>query len=135
MDAGYALEPAADHREPVLHCKGKDERREMKEVLNHIRHIEITFDRLVGLLYSEEELDAAIAERALAAKLIDVRRKWIKTSDLVVKGITTEKMVLIHLLWLQKVGTVIVEDVDPYSGAVLIGTGVEVAPGKKFSQA
>lgn len=107
----------------------------MKEDLNHIRHIEITFDRLVGLLYSEEELDAAIADRALAAKLIDVRRKWIKTSDLVVKGITTEKMVLIHLLWLQKVGTVIVEDVDPYSGAVLIGTGVEVAPGKKISQA
>ena len=45
---------------------------------------------------------------------------WIKTSDLAIEGITTEKMSLLHLLWFQSIGRVVIEDIDPLSGAVLI---------------
>lgn len=96
------------------------------EVLNHKKHMMVTFDRLIGLLFSSKELDAMIIDRDLAKKLIAARRKWIKTSDLAVPGVTTEKMALIHLLWLQRVGTIIIDDIDPLSGAVLVRSGITV---------
>lgn len=96
------------------------------EVTNHKEHMMVTFDRLIGLLFSSEELDAMIIDRDLAKKLIAARRKWIRTSDLAVPGVTTEKMALIHLLWLQRVRTIIIEDIDPLSGAVLVRSGITV---------
>lgn len=96
------------------------------EVINHKEHLMVTFDRLIGLLFSSKELDAMVIDRELAKKLIAARRKWIRTSDLAVPGVTTEKMALIHLLWLQRVRTIIIEDIDPLSGAVLVRSGITV---------
>ena len=59
---------------------------------------------------SDEELSRAL----------EGREAWIRSSDLVVPGVTTESMVLHHLLWLQRVGRVVIGDVDPLCGAVRI---------------
>lgn len=92
----------------------------MKEVSNHLKHIEATFDRLMDILFTEDEFNAICALKKDAASLFSSRSAWIKTSDLVLEGITTEKMALIHLLWFQSIGRIVIEDIDPFSGAVLI---------------
>lgn len=54
------------------------------------------------------------------SKALECREAWIRTSDLVAPGMTTESMVLHHLLWLQRIGRVVIGDVDPLCGAVRI---------------
>lgn len=51
---------------------------------------------------------------------LEGREAWIRSSDLVVPGVTTESMVLHHLLWLLRIGRVVIEDVDPLCGAVKV---------------
>lgn len=59
---------------------------------------------------SDEELSRAL----------EGRKAWIRSSDLVVPGVTTESMVRQHLLWLLRIGRVVIGDVDPLCGAVRI---------------
>lgn len=89
-----------------------------KEVINHIRHLEVTFDKLLQLLFSEEELNGILADAQSAPILLSSRTSWIKTKDLAVEDVTTEKMAFIHMLWLQSIGRISIEDIDPFSGAI-----------------
>lgn len=92
----------------------------MKEVENHLKHLEATFDRLITLLFTEDEFNAICALKEDAASLFSSKSAWIKTSDLAIEDVSTEKMALIHLLWFQSIGRVVIEDIDPFSGAVLL---------------
>lgn len=93
----------------------------MKEVLNHTKHLEATFDRLITILFTEDEFDAITSmNKSDVPSLLSSKSSWIKTSDLAIEDITTEKMALIHLLWFQSRGRVVIEDIDPFSGAVLL---------------
>lgn len=89
-----------------------------REIKNHVEQA-VTFDRLVELLGLDEivELQPSAEQLTEAA---ENRVAWIKSSDLVVPGVTTETMVLHHLLWFTSIGRVVVEDVDPLCGAVKI---------------
>ena len=92
----------------------------MKEVLNHTKHLEVTFDKLLSLLFTDEEFNLICLAKDDAASLFSQRSAWIKTSDLVREGVTTENMALIHLLWFQRAGRIVIEDIDPFSGAVCL---------------
>lgn len=59
---------------------------------------------------SDEELSRAL----------EGRKAWIRSSDLVVPGVTTESMGLHYLIWLLRIGRVVIGDVDPLCGAVRI---------------
>ena len=89
-----------------------------KEVTNHIQHLTVTFDRLLGALFTDYEMDLLSKDREHFAEHISARSKWVKVKELVMPGITTERMALIHLLWFQSIGRVVIEDVDPLSGAL-----------------
>ena len=91
-----------------------------KEVENHQKHLEATLEKLFTVLFPGDEFDRILADKEHAAELFSGRKAWIKTHDLVYEGVTTEKMVLIHLLWFQRVGRIVIDDIDPFSGAVLI---------------
>ena len=90
-----------------------------KEIKNHIEHLTVTFDRLVELLGLDKVVDLR-PDAELLREAADDRVAWIRTADLAVPGVTTEVMALHHLLWLQHIGRVVVEDVDPLCGAVKI---------------
>lgn len=92
----------------------------MKEITNHKQHLAVTFDRLVDLLFMPEEFASICQVKSEAAALLSSRTSWVKTSDLVVEGVTTEKMVLIHLLWFARIGRIVIEDADPFSGALFL---------------
>lgn len=92
----------------------------MKEVINHTKHLEVTFDRILTALFSNEELDSMGSSPESAIELMSCRKAWIKTSALAVEGVSTENMALTHLLWFQHIGRVVIEDIDPFSGAVLV---------------
>ena len=92
----------------------------MKEVLNHTKHIEVTLNRLMDILFSEDEFNAICALKEDAASLFSSKSAWIRTSDLAIEDVSTEKMALIHLLWFQSIGRIVIEDIDPFSGAVLL---------------
>lgn len=92
----------------------------MKEVENHIKHLEVTFDRLLNSIFTDEEIRSILTLKKEGIPIFSQKSAWIKTSDLVLEGITTEKMALIHLLWFQSIGRIVIEDIDPFSGAVLI---------------
>ncbi len=89
------------------------------EIKNHIEHLTVTFDRLVELLGLDRVVDLN-PDAELLREATENRVAWIRTADLAVPGVTTEAMALHHLLWLQHIGRVIVEDVDPLCGAVKI---------------
>ena len=91
-----------------------------KEVMNHLQHLSATFDRLVALLFTDQELELMSQNPEHASELLSVRSRWVKVEDLVVSNVTTVKMVLIHLLWFQHIGRIVIEDIDPYFGAVLL---------------
>lgn len=92
----------------------------MKEVANHTKHLEITFNRLIATLFTDKEIDALSASPKDAAEYLSEKKAWIKTSCLAVEGVSTEYMVLSHLLWFQHIGRIVIDDIDPYYGAVLI---------------
>ena len=85
-----------------------------------MKHLEVTFDRLFSLLFTDEEFDMICQVKEDAASLFSRRSAWIKTSDLAKEGVTTENMALIHLLWFQRAGRIVIEDIDPFSGAVCL---------------
>ena len=89
-----------------------------KEVTNHIQHLTVTFDRLIGALFTDYEIDLMSKDRENFAEHISTRSKWVMLNELVMPGVTTERMVLIHLLWFQSIGRVVIEDIDPLSGAL-----------------
>lgn len=89
-----------------------------KEVTNHIQHLTVTFDRLLGALFTDYEIDLLSEDRENFAEHISTRSKWVMINELVMPGVTTERMVLIHLLWFQSIGRVVIEDIDPLSGAL-----------------
>lgn len=89
------------------------------EVKNHLQHIAVTLGNLFEIL----EVDPHLAEELSPvdfAEAIKKRVSWVKTSDLVTPDVTTEKMVLHHLLWLQHIGRIVIEDIDPYYGAIRV---------------
>ena len=92
----------------------------MKEVTNHTKHLEVTFDRLLAALFSDEEFENIESSPKAAIELMSCRKAWIKTSALAVEGVSTENMVLTHLLWFQYIGRIVIEDIDPFSGAILV---------------
>lgn len=92
----------------------------MKEVINHTKHLEATFDRLLAVLFSNEEFESMASSPESAIELMSCRKAWVKTSTLAVEGVSTENMVLTHLLWFQHIGRVVIEDIDPFSGAILV---------------
>ena len=89
-----------------------------KEVAIHIQHLTVTFDRLIGALFTDYEIDLMSKDRENFAEHISTRSKWVMINELVMPGVTTERMVLIHLLWFQSIGRVVIEDIDPLSGAL-----------------
>ena len=91
-----------------------------KEVFNHKAHLEITFERLIAVLFMPQELDLIYSDKDHCAEHLSSRYSWVTVDKLVVPGVTTEEMVLLHLLWLQSIGRVIIEDIDPASSAVLL---------------
>lgn len=98
-----------------------------KEIRNHAAHLGLTFERLVGALFLPSEITMFESDSDHYAELISSRRRWVKISDLIVPGATTVEMALCHLLWLQGIGRVVVEDADPYCGALLLGLRLPAA--------
>lgn len=99
------------------------------EIDNHIVHIAYTYDRMIHLLFNELEASGFYAG-------IPMRRtRWIKTRDLAVEGVNNERMAITHLLWLQQMGRIIVEDMDPYLGIVrvcVLPVSKETVAGKTY---
>ncbi|MDD7129777.1 MAG: hypothetical protein PUH91_13385 [Prevotella sp.] len=89
------------------------------EVKNHQKHISVTLATLLEQLNVEPILKSALEPMEISEAL-KKRVSWIKTSDLAVPEVTTEKMVLLHLLWLQHIGRIVVEDIDPQCGAIRV---------------
>ena len=96
-----------------------------KEVLNHIQHLGVTFDRLLNVLFTEKEMDLMTQDLDHFSEYIATRSRWVKVDDLVIPNVTTGRMVLIHLLWFQSIGRVVIEDIDPFSGAILLHLHIE----------
>ena len=96
-----------------------------KEVMHHLKHLSVTFDRLVATLFTDQELDLMSHNPEQASEFLSVRSRWVKVEDLSVPNVTTVKMVLIHLLWFQHIGRIVIEDIDPYFGAVLLHLRIE----------
>lgn len=91
-----------------------------KEIENHIKHLEVTMERLFTTLYSEDELNLIYQEKDHICENLSMKKSWIKVSKLVVPGVTDKEMVLVHLLWFQSIKRVVIYDADPVSGAALI---------------
>lgn len=91
-----------------------------KEIENHIKHLEVTMERLLTTLYTNEELNLIYMEEDHICENISLKKAWVKVSQLVVPGVTDKEMVLLHLLWFQSIKRVVIYDADPLSGAVLI---------------
>ena len=91
-----------------------------KEIENHIKHLEVTMERLFTTLNSEDELNLIYQEEDHICENLSMKKSWIKVSKLVVPGVTDKEMVLVHLLWFQAIRRVVIYDADPMSGAVLI---------------
>ena len=91
-----------------------------KEIENHIKHLEVTMERLFTTLYSDDELNLIYQEEDHICENLSIKKSWVKVSNLVVPGVTDKEMVLIHLLWFQSIKRVVIYDADPLSGAVLI---------------
>ena len=94
------------------------------EVKNHLNHISVTLATLLEQLNVEPILKSAVEPMEISEAL-KKRVSWIKTSDLVTPDVTTEKMVLLHLLWLQHIGRIVVEDVDPQCGAIRVRISID----------
>lgn len=75
------------------------------EVKNHLKHISVTLATLLEQLNAEPILKSELEPMAISEAL-KKRVSWIKTSDLAVPEVTTEKMALLYLLWLQHIGHV-----------------------------
>ena len=86
---------------------------------NHLEHISVTLATLLEQLNVEPILKSGLEPMEISMAL-KKRVSWIKTSDLAVPEVTTEKMVLLHLLWLQHIGRIVVEDIDPQCGAIRV---------------
>lgn len=95
-----------------------------KEIENHLQHIAVTFDKILGVLKIDEILNTPGILPDIFEQVVSERESWIKTCNLVVEGVTTEAMVLHHLLWLQSIGRIVIEDDDPYFGAVRLRVNV-----------
>ena len=104
-----------------------------KEVTNHLRHLSVTFDSLVAALFTDQELELMSQNPEHALELLSVRSRWVKVEDLAVSNVTTVKMVLIHLLWFQHIGRIVIEDIDPYFGAILLHLRIEKRENKLHS--
>ena len=89
------------------------------EVKNHLKHISVTLATLLEQLNVEPILKSELEPMEISEAL-KKRVSWIKTSGLAVPEVTTEKMVLLHLLWLQHIGRIVVEDIDPQCGAIRV---------------
>ena len=96
-----------------------------KEVMHHLKHLSVTFDRLIATLFTDQELELMSHNPGQASEFLSVRSRWVKVEDLSVPNVTTVKMVLIHLLWFQHIGRIVIEDIDPYFGAVLLHLRIE----------
>ena len=94
------------------------------EVKNHLNHISVTLATLLEQLNVEPILKSALEPMEISEAL-KKRVSWIKTSDLVTPDVTTEKMVLLHLLWLQHIGRIVVEDIDPQCGDIRIRISID----------
>ena len=103
-----------------------------KEINNHAAHLGLTFERLTATLFLPSELSLIEQDAEHFAELVSSRRRWVRVCDLVVPGVTTEEMALCHLLWLQGIGRVVVEDADPYCGALLLRLSLPTA-GKRVA--
>ena len=89
------------------------------EVKNHLKHISVTLVTLLEQLNVEPILKSELEPMEISEAL-KKRVSWIKTSGLAVPEVTTEKMVLLHLLWLQQIGRIVVADIDPQCGAIRV---------------
>lgn len=96
-----------------------------EEIKNHKEGLEATFERLVTSLFTENELNLIYLEADPAPENLCRKRAWIKVSNLVEPGITDKEQVLLHLLWFQSIRRVVIYDVDPVSGAVLIRLNID----------
>lgn len=98
----------------------------MKEICNHKEGLEATFDRLVSSLFTENELNLIYLEADHTPENICRKKAWIKVSNLVEPGITDKEQVLLHLLWFRSIRRIVIYDVDPVSGAVLLRLNFDI---------
>ena len=94
------------------------------EVKNHVNHISVTLATLLAQLNVEPILKSELEPMEISESL-KKRVSWIRTSDLAVPEVITEKMVLLHLLWLQHIGRIVVEDIDPQCGAIRVRISID----------
>ena len=94
------------------------------EVKNHLKHISVTLVTLLEQLNVEPILKSELEPMEISEAL-KKRVSWIKTSDLAVPEVTTEKMVLLDLLWIQQIGRIVVEDIDPQCGAIRVRLSID----------
>ncbi len=92
----------------------------MREIRNHKVGLETTFELLISNLFTENELNLIYLESNHALENICRKRAWIRVSNLVEPGISNKEQGLLHLLWYQSIRRVVIYDVDPVSGAVLL---------------
>ena len=104
-----------------------------KQVYEHKAHLEITFERLIAVLFMPRELELIYSDKDHCAEHLSSRYSWVTVDKLVIPGATTEEMVLLHLLWLQSIGRVIIEDVDPVHNAVLLHLNIPKGETPKLS--
>ena len=61
-----------------------------KEIENHIKHLEVTMERLFTTLYSDDELNLIYQEENHLSENLSMRKSWVKVSNLVVPGVTNK---------------------------------------------
>lgn len=91
-----------------------------KEVFNHQMHLSVTLERLIAVLFPLGEFEQISQDKDRFVERIESRSQWVKVDELVIPRVNTAQMVLIHLLWFQSIGRVVIEDVDPRSGALCL---------------
>ena len=104
-----------------------------KQVYEHKAHLEITFERLLAIIFTPQEPDLIYFDKDHCAEHLSSRYLWVTVDKLVVPGATTEEMVLLHLLWLQSIGRVVIEDIDPAHNAVLLHLSISKGKTPKLS--
>lgn len=104
-----------------------------KEIHHHRQHLALLLERLLLLLFTEEELQLIYTDSGHCAELLSSRSRWIRAGELEVPGLLTPEMSLMCLFWFQSIGRILIEDVDPLSGALRVRLNLEQGRGSPVS--
>lgn len=92
-----------------------------KQAEQYIGEIGDIFNRILELLYNDQELSLMMSSRQYI-KCMRHEERWVNVQDFIQGGHLSETDVLMCLLWLQAIGRISITDVDLNSGGLKVRT-------------